>query len=276
VGAAYTYRKSSNLQYTPFRSGACDVGQACSIIQPNQYVRGTDVTARGYTIQRYTPPPALVNAGGSGRYRTNYDGYSRRFSGLEATARKRMSHGWMANLALSWNDWTEDYADSNRVNFFGNPTPLDTGALIDGGPVSLLSGGSGKASFYSSYTWQVYADALVTLPANISLSTAIFGRQGGVYPKNITLSPLGLDGSTRVLSGEVDAERYEDLWNIDLRLARNSKIGRVSITPSLELFNVFNSSLVLARARNAGAASLGRAEEVISPRILRVGARLTF
>jgi len=141
--------------------------------------------------------------------------------------------------------------------------------------VSILSGGSGKASFYSSFKWQVYADALVSLPASINFSTAIFGRQGGILPTNITTS-LGADGSTRVLATAVDATRYANVWNLDLRLARNSKIGRVTITPSLELFNALNSNVILSAARNANSATLGRTEEVISPRILRLGARLSF
>ncbi|MEO8360782.1 MAG: hypothetical protein ABI672_12195, partial [Vicinamibacteria bacterium] len=276
IGAAYTFRKTTNLQYTPFKSAECAVGATCSIIQPSQYVRGTDVTSRGVTIVRYTAPADLVTAGGGGRYRTNQQGYTRQFSGLEFTMKKRMSGRWMANVAISLNDWTEDYSDDARVNFFGNPTKRESEPLIDGGPVSVVSGGSGKASFYSSYKWQVYADALLNLPASFSLSTAVFGRQGGIRPSNITLNPLGLDGNTRVLSGAADAQRYDNLWNIDFRLARNSKIGRVTLTPSLELFNALNNDVVLSRARNAGAASFGRVEEVISPRIARIGVRVAF
>jgi len=275
VGAAYTFRSSKNFSYTPFLSAPCAVGATCSTLKPGQYVRGSDLSARGFTAQRYIAPDALLEPGGFGRYRTNYEGYTRRFSGFEFTAKKRMSSRWAANLVFSFNDWTEDYSDANRVNALGNPTRLETGALEDGGPVSILSGGSGKASFYSSFKWQVYADALVTLPGSINLSTAVFGRQGGIYPTNITTS-LGADGSTRVLATGVDDTRYDNLWNLDFRLARNSKVGRVTITPSIELFNALNNDLVLSRARNAASATLGRVEEVISPRILRLGARVSF
>ncbi len=282
VGAAYTFRNSKNFSYTPLLSAPCAVGASCSIIQPNQYVRGTDLSFRGYTVQRYTAPGALVAAGGNGRYRTNFEGYSRTYSGFEFTAKKRMSHKWAANLAFSYNNWTEDYADNNRVEIGlangtggGNPTRTDTSPLEDGGPVSILSGGSGKASFYSSFKWQLYADALLNLPASFTVSTAIFGRQGGIYPINIT-NTIGADGSQRILAGAADATRYDNLWNLDFRLARNSKVGRVTITPSVELFNALNNDVVLSRARNAASATLGRVEEVISPRILRVGARLSF
>ena len=282
VGVAYTFRNSKNFNYQPLLSAACAVGAECSIIRANQYVRGTDLSSRGYTVARYTAPAGLVAAGGNGRYRTNFEGYTRQYNGLELTARKRMANRWMANLALSYNNWTEDYADDNRVNIglangtgSGNPTRTDTGPLEDGGPVSILSGGSGKASFYSSFQWQVYADAAVNLPASFTISTALFGRQGGIYPINIT-NNIGQDGSQRILAGAVDAKRYDNLWNIDFRLARNSKIGRITISPSVELFNALNNDVVLSRARNAGSATLGRVEEVISPRILRIGARVSF
>src|SRR5262249_46285744 len=136
-------------------------------------------------------------------------------------------------------------------------------------------------SFYSSFKWQIYADAMVNLPASFTFSTAVFGRQGGIFPTNTTQS-LGADGSTCILSGAVDAARYDNVWDLDLRIARNSKIGRVTLTPSIELFNALNSDVVLSRNRNVGtslttvSATYGRAEEIISPRILRIGARLSF
>jgi hypothetical protein len=276
VGAAYTFRKSKNLQYTPFRSSACAVGATCSFIQPNQYTRATDVTNRGFTVQRYNANATLVGAGGNGRYRKNFEGYTRQYSGFEVTAKKRLSNKWAFNLAFAMNDWTEDYADDNRVNAFGNPTRRETNALVDGGPVSILSGGSGKASFYSSFKWQVYADALVDLPASFSLSAALFGRQGGIYPTNITTG-LGSDGNTPVLAvADLESARYDNLWNLDLRLHRNAKIGRVTMTPSVELFNALNNDVVLGRARNAASSAYGRVEEVISPRILRIGVRVSF
>lgn len=277
IGAAFTYRKSKNFTYTPWLAAACPLGQGnCKIVETSQYIKQAPLTQRGYTANYYTAPEALVLGTHQGRYRTNLPGYTRTFNGLEFTMKKRMSKGWAANVALSYNDWIENYG-SVKANFLGNPTPRETEPLIDGGPVSLASGGSGKASFYSSFKWQVYADALVNLPGKLSLSTAIFGRQGGVFPKNRTFNPLTVDGLTRVLvTPGVDTDRYDNLWNLDFRLARNSKFNRVTITPSVELFNALNNDVVLSRARNIGSATLDRVEEVISPRILRLGVRLAF
>ena len=277
VGAAFTYRKSKNFTYTPWLAASCPVGTAdCRIVETSQYLAQPPTTSRGYTANYFLAPDAFVLGTHQGRYRTNLPDYTRKFTGFEFTMKKRMSKRWMANVAFSLNDWTENYG-SVRANFLGNPTPLETAPLVDGGPVSIISGGSGKASFYSSYKWQIYADALVTLPGSINLSTAVFGRQGGVFPKNRTFNPLGSDGLTRVLAVPgIDTDRYDNLWNLDFRVARNSKIGRVTITPSVELFNALNNDVILARARNIAASSLNRVEEVISPRILRIGARISF
>ena len=75
---------------------------------------------------------------------------------------------------------------------------------------------------------------------------------------------------------------------MDLRLAKTFKFGKAAgLTLSAELFNIANSSTVLSRYRYANNSAftstiagaeqgVGRIEEIISPRILRFGARFTF
>jgi hypothetical protein len=79
--------------------------------------------------------------------------------------------------------------------------------------------------------------------------------------------------------------RYDTLWNLDLRLSKTIRLGDAGLTLSAEWLNFFNTSQVLSRYRCAtGSAFLddlggavegrGRIEEIISPSIFRVGARL--
>jgi len=278
VGAAITYRKTTGFQATPRLSALCPTGTNCAVIGASGYTANAAVSATregaAYTARTFSPSAALIAAGGNGRYRTNRDGYSNQFKGFELTMNKRMSNKWGARVAFSLNDWTEHF-DGAPVGANGNPQSTDTEPLKNGGPVSVLSGGSGKAAFYSSYVWQLYTNFIVQLPASFDLSAQIFGRQGGTFPVNLTLSS-GSDGTVRALSGNVDDKRYANLWNLDFRLARNSKFGKVTLTPSIELFNALNNDVVLARARNANAASFNRIEELISPRIFRMGVRLSF
>jgi hypothetical protein len=182
----------------------------------------------------------------------------------------------MGRLAMSFNDWTENWEDGvTPTTFLGNPTRTETDPLVPGGQVALLSGGSGKASFYSSVKWQVYANALFQLPWNFDISTAVFGRQGGSFPTSVRAA-AGSDGTLSILATpEVDTNRYDNLWNFDLRLAKNIKIQRSALTLSAEVFNVTNNDLVLSRFRYTGA-TLGRVEEIIAPRTIRLGARFSF
>jgi hypothetical protein len=298
VGAALTYRKTSGFQAIPRLSALCPTGTNCSTIPASAYTANATETrtfdGQTYTARTYSPSAALITAGGNGRYRTNRDGYTNTYKGFELTLNKRMSNRWGARVAFSLNDWVENW-DGAPVGANGNPQSTDTEPLKNGGPVSVLSGGSGKAAFYSSYVWQIYSNFIVQLPGAFDLSAQIFGRQGGTFPVNLTL-PAGSDGTVRALSGNVDDERYENLWNLDFRLARNTKFNKVTLTPSIELFNALNNDVTLSRARNvaggcAAAAPAGqpadcarrtppgtfsRIEELISPRILRVGVRLSF
>ncbi len=85
----------------------------------------------------------------------------------------------------------------------------------------------------------------------------------------------------------MDTNRYDNLWDLDLRLAKTIKMGGAGLTISAEWFNVFNNDLVLSRYRYANSSAftatnegaepgLGRIEEIISPSIFRFGARFTF
>jgi len=291
VGAAYTYRKGNDYAARLRLSSICDLETAtlgsCQTMGPGDYAALAPVTANGFTARGYAPNAALVTAGSGGRIRTNRAGYSTSFNGLELTLTKRLSNRWMSRVAFSFNDWTESF-DGTPTTFTGNPGRTETDPLISGGQVALLSGGSGKASFYSSVKWQLYANALYQGPWGLDFSTAIFGRQGGPYPVDVRTS-FGQDGTLNALATpEVDTTRYDDLWNIDLRLAKTFKLGgSAGLTLSAEWFNVMNNDLVLSRYRYANSSAfvdtaggaesgLGRIEEVISPSIFRFGARFTF
>jgi hypothetical protein len=299
VGVAYTWRQGNNWSYQPRLAGACSdpsnpTAGNCPIIQPRDYTANAPVTANGYTAFTYSPNAALVTAGAGGRILTNVPGFHTTFNGLEFTFTKRLSNRWMGRVAASWNDWTMHWdGEPFGVGFStngtaGSPTKEERDPNVQGGQVAFLSGGSGKASFYTSTKWQVYANTLVQVGWGLDLSAALFARQGGSYPVSLNISS-GRDGTLRGLAtDEIDSLRLGDLWNFDLRLAKNIKLGgSATMSISGELFNVFNSGLVLSRYRFANAsaftatsqgaeAGLGRIEELISPRIFRIGARFSF
>jgi hypothetical protein len=297
VGIAGTYRRGTDWD-TRLRIGA-ECGSAptldnCRTLGPNDYTPNAPSSANGYTSNTFSPNSTLVTAGGGGRLRTNRDGYYTTFKGLELTAVKRLSNKWMARMAFSFNDWTENWEDgviptSGNLNQ-GSPGRTETDPLVPGGQVALLSGGSGKASFYSSVKWQIHANAMVQLGWNTDFALSVFGKQGGSYPVGLRLA-AGRDGTvTALATPEVDTLRLDDVWDIDMRLAKTFKIGgEAGFTIAAEGFNLLNNDVTLSRSRFANAAAftqvnagadidngLGRIEEIIAPRIFRISASLQF
>jgi hypothetical protein len=88
---------------------------------------------------------------------------------------------------------------------------------------------------------------------------------------------LGADGVTRVIvTPELDTVRFANLWNLDLRLAKHIRSGRLNVQLVGDVFNVLNAATELNRQRNIGAPVFGQLTQNLSPRILRIGMRLGF
>ncbi len=291
AGLAYTYRHISDLPYRPRLGGVCGdppTSSSCRIVEPNEYTRGDAITGGGYTVFPYLPDSDLVDAGGGGRLLTNQAGYVQNFNGFELTLTKRLANKWMGRVAFSYNLFKQSYDTPIPVqggagvqgraspgNADGNPTPTEVNSLTSDF-VSAKSGGSGRATFYTTPRWQIYANALVQLPLGLELSGAVFGREGQALPQYI-IGSGGRDGNLNILATTaIDARRYDDVWDVDLRLAKVVRAGPAAITFSAEAFNIFNSGTVLQVFRRVDSTSFDRIDEILSPRILRFGARVSF
>jgi hypothetical protein len=288
VTAAYTYRKANDLSWTPRIN-----------MTSADYTQAAPITRNGFTAIVFKPNAGPVAATGGGRILTNRNGYDRKYSGVELSLIKRLSNKWMARAAFSWMDWTEDYSPSA----IQNPTKTDTnantngvggfaGPQVSGGHYAPRSGGSGKGDVFFGAQWQVTANALYQLPWNFEVAGSLFGKQGFARPIIIQTSAGG-DGTLRVIAigtntvtttgqsmnatGKIDDVRYPNLWDLDLRLAKNFKLsGNTSFQVVADAFNVFNAGTELARVRNAAASSFNRLDEQLSPRVFRFGLRLQF
>ena len=158
---------------------------------------------------------------------------------------------------------------------------------MDGGAYPTRSSGSGKGDAFINAKWQIAANALVQLPAGFELSGAFFGRQG--HPRPIVQRrALGFDGPIRILSDQtaaLDTLRLPNVWDFDLRGAKTVHLGGTSFVLSADLFNVFNANTELSRGRQAssalyvkatGAGSFNRLDEILNPRVFRLGVRFQF
>jgi hypothetical protein len=273
VGAAYTWRRQSDYPFAPF------IG-----LHASDFSALPPVSANGFTAQPFT-----TNASFSGGVLlTNRPDFHRTYSGIELTANRRLSHGWMGRVAVTYNDWKESITGPGAIQNptaqiydtygaapFGTATIM-TDALVNGGQAVLFSSASGNAVFFNS-KWSVSANALYQLPAGFELSGSLYGRQG--FPRVIFQSiPEGNLGTVNVISvPQVDAQREPSLWDLDLRLAKNFRLGgSAALQLTADLFNVFNSGTVLISVDQANAGNFGQVNKILSPRIARFGLRFSF
>jgi hypothetical protein len=273
----YTYGKVSDVPTaTNNTSEGPFIGLTTADWLPTDPLVGTTPDGVSYTIPLYIPDAAKVEATGGGRYLTNYEGYSTSFNGIEFALNKRMSNGWMMRLAAAWNNPQEDYDMDVAVDQSGNPTRTDTFPLMSGGQWAPRSAGSGSGDVFVNQRWNFNVNGAYQLPWDMEIAGNLFGKQGTPYPyfRNAT---LGRQGSVRVLiNDELDAVRFDNLWNLDLRWSKSARFDRANLQFIADLFNVLNSNTEITRERNAASPNFQVLGSNLSPRIVRFGVRVGF
>ena len=109
------------------------------------------------------------------------------------------------------------------------------------------------------------------------MSASFWTRQGFVNPYFLNLH-AGDYGNLQALAVKsLEDHRLPNLFDLDFRLAKTVKLhGSVALVLSADVFNVFNSGTVTIREATANSDVLGRINQILNPRIVRFGARLTF
>ena len=273
----YSYTRTSDLFGNFSGSITPRVGVSLADYAPGPTLTGTLPDGSAYSVPTYIPNAATVKAGGSGFLLTNVPGYSTDYHGLELGLVKRLSNRWLGRVGFSYNNAREHFSDkAGQIDVNGNPTRTLTEPLVDGGQFAPQSGGSGSGSIYINAKWQFNANALYQAPHGIEVSGNVFGRQG--YPNPLfQQQTLGNDARLQVLvTPAIDTFRYPNLWDTDLRVAREFRFNQVKIRGILDAFNVFNANTAIVRVNNITAANFNTLAQNLSPRIFRVGLVIGF
>jgi hypothetical protein len=185
---------------------------------------------------------------------------------------------------MSWKQQIPPEAILDPNNYWSRAGPNE-----DGGTVV---GYSPKDTLWINARWQFNVTGMYQFPLGINFAANFFGREG--YPQSYYVStPRGpVDNARpRILIGKIDQFRLDNVYQLDLRLEKTFNIGRVSITPTAECFNVTNNNTVLQRESRVGtvdfdddtgellfdqSSAFNQIIEVQSPRIVRVGLRVAF
>jgi hypothetical protein len=280
VTANYSYTKTTDLFGNFSGTITPRVGVTLADYAPGSGFTGTLPDGSTYNVPTWIPNAAKIAAGGNGFVTTNVPGYSTGYHGVEVGLTKRLSNKWMGRAGFSWNNATEHFDGPDGIyDTNGNPTPTATEPLKNGGQFAPQSGGSGSGTIYINAKWQFNANAMYQAPWGLELSANVFGRQGYPFPivRSGTTAALGADsGVTVLVSPEIDTFRFPNLWNTDLRVARQFRTDRLSVRAIFDLFNVMNANTALVRVNNVSSTTFNALAQNLSPRIARVGLVVGF
>jgi hypothetical protein len=309
IGINGTWRKLSNFVASvgEHTQGAGDYYSSADYVLSPTIVTATLPDGSSSGPLRYYQFKSGVRAASFFVLRNTPD-YYQNYKGLELTATKRMSNRWMLRGNFTFNDWTQHAGPGSIVD----PTRGRTCGVCNGSQVVNVSAGSGnKGNVYINSKWSYTLTGAYQIPViETSFGFNLNERQGYANPYVANVSTVANTGAsaegTKALlaSSAVDSFRNDNVRELDLRLAKDIRIQRVGLTLSIDLFNALNAQTVLQRdlsslcvtsvarinatpSRNCDftgnssfpsnqTAVSNHVVEVLSPRVYRLGARLSF
>ncbi|MEW5982659.1 MAG: TonB-dependent receptor [Acidobacteriota bacterium] len=277
VSASFTYRYYNGFNWRPRAGVYSDDYVQSGTFTGGPLPDGSNFSSPYYAVDATRLSQDALN--GSREY-TARKNYHQRFWGIEASATKRLSNRWMARFGFSTNDHREYFGGPEAL---GDPTPGPTTPNKDGGLVVRQTGGSGKSGIYMLLPkYQFIANGLYQGPWGIDLGFNMVMRQGYSQPWFRSRVATGdRFGSLKsvLLVTDVDQARLPSVTTFDLRVGKVLKFGRASVNIDLDVFNLFNSGTVLGKQydyRLTGVTGFDQVLEILSPRVARVGARISF
>ena len=244
------------------------------------YVLSTPLTGTHTAIGDYNVPIYVANRIPANRAATEYrdrPDYSQRFLGLELAATKRLSNKWMARFGFSTNDHRE-YFDS--LAGLTDPTGSPASPNDDGGLVVRQSGGSGKSNIYQLLPkYQFIATGLYQAPWGVNLAANMVNRQGFAMQYHRTLVPTAdpiSRNKTVFLLDKAGDKRLPSVTSLDLRVGKEFAFQRARLNFDIDLFNALNSATILGRQYDLRVSTANNVQEIMNPRVLRLGVRFGF
>jgi len=296
VGLNVSYRKYHNSLEAerlvfdaedPFAENLLDsVGR---VHRRSDYVEQTQTAVapdgRTYTVHYWELVPGVTTRNG---FRLENGDREQEFRGASLTFNKRLANRWMLRGNVSWQDWTWQIPDSE------NEDPTDTigGGVVDGTEVLQGSGtASGpKGNVFINSQWSYSLNGMYQIapdrPWGFNVAANLTGREG--YPlryvdriNRATIADNAGSGIDVPLNADPDAFRYPDIHVVDLRAEKELRFSDVGLTLGVDVFNALNESYVLQRqgvlAQNgAPRNNSDYVLEILSPRVYRLGARISF
>ncbi len=265
IGANYVHRKHDNIQDT-YRPGITAADFTCAprvVVNP---VTGETLTGNQCDIASSLDAFLLLNV--NNRTRT--------YDGLELTFNKRMSNNWMLRASGEIKSQKIHYNDSG-LNFgdsFQDPSNI---GFTNDTWWAEQSTGSGSGGVYTGSRWSFKLSGAYQFPHDIMAGAYLKMIDGNVVPIIRRVATNYSINVFNLLLERFDAERLPTVRYLDLRVDKGFEIGGYGkLSVSLDAFNILNSNTPLRVERRGNTFQFREAQEIISPRIFRLGVRYNF
>lgn len=256
---------------------------------------GTLPNGETFRVPLFKLKPGVTTFGGNDLFNGDREQH---YLGLSFTFNKRLSNNWLLRGHVTQSTWEWDVPDSAIIN----PLFTTSGSYEDGSAFLSGSGtGSGsKGGIFISPGWSFDISGLYQVapqrPWGFNVAANLNGREGYAIPYAVTVAGGvygdGLGGRTVRVSGDTDSFRHDDVMVLNGRIEKEFNLGEFGLTLGIDGFNLLNESFVLQRqiaiagqresipptstTRFINAGTGNHVTEIVSPRIFRIGARISF
>jgi hypothetical protein len=211
----------------------------------------------------------------------------RTYFGLDLIVTKRLSNRWFLNASVTLQDqrlhWNDSFID-----------PTNKWAL-DGQPFGNWSAGEGGKTYVQMYSrWLAKVSALYQLPLGFDVSGTLLAREGWKVPTYLTFAYSGNDPwpgpykSNTIYIQPPTMGSLPTFYNLSLRIEKKIAVGAGNMYLMADVFNVFNAATVnraydayygvyyVNTEESAYNPYSGRYNEILNPRVWRLGLRFEF
>jgi len=193
----------------------------------------------------------------------NQPDFHKNHTSLEVVATKRLSHRWMMNASFSIQKNSDHYGERGYLD----PTNIKfwEGADNLGDP-----------------RWMAKINFLYQLPWGFNFSGFAHIRDGWVWRQYVQIyaPERGVKGLGGWVSLDVEKQgetRLPNFYNVDLSLSKDFVLGRYGrLTLQVDAFNVLNFDHDIWRENRLNSPYYDEIQEILNPRVIRLGVRYRF
>ncbi len=192
----------------------------------------------------------------------------RKYWGLEFLLNKKFSNNWTLLASYVYSKSTgnmDNWSGGRGFNAQGN-----SGMFTD--PNNQINT-EGRLSIDPTHMVKVQGSFILPLDINVGFNFSYI--TGNTYNKSIRLGFVNQQAPNILADPAGSVYRYPSQTNLDLRIQKDFRFGKIRVGVLADVFNLFNAGTVYDVVTQAGP-EFGNTQDIVYPRRFRVGLRVYF